>query len=71
MTKPELGSTRITIAPDAEGAESREEEDGDRDDGINDLRSLWENISLTVRLGSIYSTPGAARIFASGLSRRG
>jgi len=32
--------------------------DGDRDDGINDLRSLWANISLTVRLGSIYSTPG-------------
>ena len=31
---------------------------GDSDGGINDLSSLWANISLTVRLGSIYSTPG-------------
>ena len=31
---------------------------GDSDGGINDLRSLWANISLTVRLGSIYCTPG-------------
>ena len=47
--------------------------DGDRD-GIQGLRSLWEKISLAVRLGSGYRTPGmfwnyTTHIF--GLSRRG